>query len=85
MALGRPKGSLNQKPWANALRRAVGLAKPSPDGVRALDRLARAAVKKGEEGDVAAMREIGDRIDGKVPQATENDTRLTGTLTVKWQ
>ena len=31
------------------------------------------------------MKEIGDRIDGKVPQATENDTRLTGTLTVKWQ
>jgi hypothetical protein len=34
-----------------------------------LDRLLNALLKKGEEGDVPAIKEIMDRVEGKVPQA----------------
>lgn len=34
-----------------------------------LDRLLNALIKKGEEGDVPAIKEIMDRVEGKVPQA----------------
>lgn len=36
--------------------------------------MARKLVSKGKEGDVQALKEFGDRIDGKAPQALE----LTG-------
>lgn len=35
----------------------------------AIDALADAIVAAGLQGDVMALKEIGDRIDGKVPQA----------------
>ena len=38
------------------------------DGL-ALDRLLAALITKAQEGDVPAIREIFDRVDGKVPQA----------------
>jgi hypothetical protein len=39
---------------------------------QALDKLADKLVALGLEGDVAAMREIGDRLDGKPTQAIEH-------------
>ena len=41
------------------------------DGV-ALDRLIAALLAKAQEGDVPAIREVMDRVEGKVPQAIEN-------------
>jgi len=58
------RNSANGKIWTNTLRRAL-LAE---DGKR-MRRVADALVSKAEEGDVPAIKEIGDRIDGKVPQA----------------
>jgi len=49
------------KLWKETLNRAV-LAK---DG-KALRRIADALIDKAGEGDVAAIKELGDRIDGKV-------------------
>ena len=62
---GAPKGNTNarkeNREWANAIRRAVKQRKR-------LGPLAEALLDKAEAGDVSALREFGDRYDGKVAQ-----------------
>jgi hypothetical protein len=58
------KGPHGDRPWADALRRAI----VQSDG-KTLRRLADAIVAKAADGDVAALKEIGDRLDGKAHQA----------------
>lgn len=65
---GRPP---KEKSFANMLRIAINEAHEG--GGTNLRALAQALVNKGLSGDVAAIREIGDRIDGKVPQGIVGD------------
>lgn len=78
---GAPKGNTNSRRenrlWANTIRRAV----VQSDGER-LRRLAEALITKAEEGDVPALKEIGDRLDGKVPQAVSVSGENGGPLLV---
>ena len=53
------------KPWRDAIRRAL----LADDGKR-LRAIADRLVAKAEEGDIAAIKELGDRIDGKPEQRT---------------
>lgn len=67
---GNPKGRPKDKPWAAALRLAAN--EPGPDGIKKLRRMAEKCVDKAiEEGDIHAMKEVGDRLDGKPMQAIE--------------
>ena len=50
--------------------RALGIADNNPEK---LDKLAEALIAKAKTGDVAALREVGDRMDGRVPQAVVGD------------
>lgn len=64
---GAPEGNNNagkNKPWAEAVRRAL-LAE---DGKK-LRQLADKLIDRALEGDVTALKEIGDRVDGKAVQA----------------
>ena len=62
--MGRPIGSVNrEKPFNDALRIAL-----RGDPLR-LRRIAEKLAEKAEEGDLAAIREVADRLDGKPPQA----------------
>ena len=64
--MGRPIGSVNrQKPFNDALLMTL---RSNP---LALRRIAAKLVERAEEGDLAAIREIADRLDGKAPQAIE--------------
>lgn len=45
------------------------IARLQDAGGAQLDRLLNALLKRGEEGDVPAIKEIMDRVEGKVPQA----------------
>ena len=67
---GNPEGRRRDRPWKAAIDRAVRRAM---EGGRidytALDALADALVAAGLAGEVNALKELGDRIDGKVPQA----------------
>lgn len=67
---GAPKGNKNstrdKRAWTNAIRRAVA----QRDG-DALNALADKLIDMALSGDLAAMRELGDRIEGKPIQATE--------------
>jgi hypothetical protein len=66
--MGRPVGSLNrQKPFADALRMEI-CAGNDPRHLRAI---ARKLFEKALDGDLSAIREIADRLDGKPAQAIE--------------
>ena len=67
----RPRGAWADKAWRDALRLAVmrPANEPNPTPKTKLDEIAFALISAGKEGDVPAIREIGDRLDGKVPQA----------------
>jgi hypothetical protein len=61
--MGRPIGSMNrEKPFNDALRIAL-----RGDPLR-LRRIAEKLAEKAEAGDLAAIREIADRLDGKPTQ-----------------
>ena len=70
---GRPVGATNKdKPFRAALVRALGIADNNPEK---LDKLAEALIAKAKTGDVAALREVSDRLDGRVAQALVGDDR----------
>ena len=57
---GNTNSSLDNRLWANTIRRAV----VQSDGER-LRRIAEALLTKAEDGDMTAIKELGDRLDGK--------------------
>ncbi len=84
MPVGAPKGSRNAakgKIWSEALRRAL-----LKDRKR-MDRLALALLDKAESGDIPALKEVGDRIEGKVAQSIEGpgaDGSIPVSVTVRF-
>jgi hypothetical protein len=62
------KNGVKGKIWSDALRKAV-LTKGQGEGKKRLVKIALALLDKAESGDVAAIREFGDRIEGKAIQA----------------
>lgn len=66
---GNLHGRRKERIWRNALERAVKRAIADKVDYLQIDALADAIVAAGLAGDVSALKEIGDRIDGKVPQA----------------
>lgn len=70
--MGAPLGNSNAtkgKPWAAAIARA--LAKRSRvDQKEALDELAEKLLCLCADGDLQALKELGDRLDGKPKQVT---------------
>lgn len=66
---GRPP---KEKSFANMLNIAIKEAVEGSDKTK-LRAVADALVDKAMGGDVAAIKEVADRIDGKVPQAVVGD------------
>jgi Family of unknown function (DUF5681) len=79
---GNPGGRPKSKPFKEALEAVLKAAGPDAD----LLAIARALCGQGLAGNVQGIREIADRLDGKVPQAIagidehENLTPLTATI-----
>lgn len=61
---GRPR---HVKPWKEAILRAIKRREEADP--HALDKLADKLIAGVDQGDIAAIKEFGDRLDGKVPQA----------------
>ena len=78
---GRPK---RDKIWREAINRAI--KRREEKDPLALERLADKLLVKVDEGDVAAIKEFGDRMDGKVPQAIvgEDENGNQGPLVITW-
>ena len=67
---GAPVGNTNAaraKVWSAAIERALA-ARSKLAQREALDDLAERLLAKCDEGDMTALKELGDRIEGKVPQ-----------------
>lgn len=63
-----PDGGRRARLWKAAIERTVLKPIEGKVDLARLDSLAEALILAGEAGDIAALKEIGDRIDGKVPQ-----------------
>lgn len=66
---GRPP---KEKSFANMLNIAIKEASETGGGTKLRD-VADALITKAISGDVAAIKEVADRLDGKVPQAIAGD------------
>lgn len=65
--VGAPEGNTNSsrdnRLWRNTIQRAI--AQGDPERLR---KIAEALLNKAAEGDMAAIKELGDRLDGKTAQ-----------------
>lgn len=69
---GNPNGRIGDKPWREALRRALARAAGKNGGVaEGLDSIAAAVVTLAQQGDMNAIKEIADRLDGKAAQSVD--------------
>lgn len=71
------KNAVKNKIWSDAIRRAVLQGKR-------LDKLAEAIITAAEGGDISAIKEIGDRLEGKVTQTIAGENGPVE-LIVTWQ
>lgn len=67
--LGNKNSSKSNRLWAETIRRAV-----VQDDAQRLRQIAEALLIKASEGDMAAIKELGDRLDGKALQ----ENKVTG-------
>ena len=72
------KNAANAKVWRAAIERALD-ARGAGDRRVALNTLAAKLLDKCEEGDLGALKELGDRLDGKAKETS--DINVSGTLT----
>lgn len=70
MAGNANSGRKQEKPFRDALRIELAAAEKNGRGLRAI---AKKLIEAAEEGKMDAIKELGDRIDGKVPQAVVGD------------
>lgn len=61
--IGNTKSSKDNRLWRNTIQRAI--AQGDPERLR---KIAEALLNKAAEGDMAAIKELGDRLDGKTAQ-----------------
>jgi len=74
MAGNANSGRRAEKPFADALR--MELAAAGSDH-KALRKIANKLIEKATEGDMAAIKEVIDRTDGKAVQAIEGDLHMS--------
>lgn len=63
---GNPGGKPKVKPFADALRMELAAVGDDQKGLRMI---AAKLIEKAAEGDMQAIKELADRVDGKVAQA----------------
>lgn len=69
---GAPLGNQNAaraKIWRAAIMRALERRQPADQRVKAIDELADKLIELVANGDLGALKEFGDRLDGKPAQA----------------
>ena len=77
---GNTYSSKNNRLWADTLKRA--LMQADGNKIRAI---AEALIEKAASGDVSAIRELGDRVDGKPTQQIDQTTEHSGEVTYTWK
>ena len=72
---GNPGGRPKDKPWADALRLVV--FRDDMEGKRRLLAIAEKCAESAMNGDMQAIKEIGDRLDGRPAQEQHNTNETT--------
>lgn len=81
--MARP-GPKSDKVWADAVRRAVNRRLDNVEGKpKKIERLADNLVDLAMDGEGWAVKEIGDRLDGKPHQSSEVNANVKGEVTFK--
>lgn len=78
---GAPIGNKNatkNKIWSDAVRKAIVQGEN-------INLLAAALVEKALAGDISALKEIGDRLEGKPTQQIDQTTEHSGEVTYTWK
>ena len=78
---GAPVGNTNAvkpKVWSDAVRKAITQGEN-------LNLLAQALVDKALSGDISALKELGDRLEGKATQQIDQTTEHSGEVTYTWK
>jgi len=73
---GAPIGNRNAakaKIWSAAITRALDRRQPADQRIKAIDELADKLLDQCFGGDLAALKELGDRLEGKPAQAISGD------------
>lgn len=78
-ANNNPRGQQRAKPYREALQRAIARAEQS-SSPHALDRIADNHLRQCAKGDMSAIKELADRIDGKVPTPVVGDSDHPGVI-----
>ena len=79
---GNPNGRPKSKPFKDALEKAL---KAAGDDGDMLANVATALVGKAMAGDVPAIKELADRLDGKVAQALIGGDEDDPAIVISWQ
>lgn len=78
---GRPRGPWPMRAWRDAVR--VAALRRGPDGVRRIDRAAQVLVELGLQGNLAAIKLIGDRLDGRCRRQSHHDDQDVPSFVVR--
>ena len=82
MAGNANSGPKREKPFREALMMEIAAAGPDH---KALRQIARAVLAAAYDGKMDAIKEVADRLDGKVPQGIENgDENRPFRMTFEW-
>ncbi len=82
--MANPRGQQRDKPFRDALRLEIAAAQDEEDN-RSLRKIARKLLSQASEGDVQAIKEVADRMDGKVPQGIMGgEDGEGGPLVITW-
>ena len=84
--MGAPVGNTNashDKPWQAALKQAVNIEDPKMKRAKLIN-IAYKVVELAERGDMQAIMEIGNRLDGRPKQQSEITGADGGPLDVRW-
>ena len=81
--IANPTGINRRKPWADAVRIVMNEVDPETQRPRLL-LLAERLLTEALAGEMAAIKEIGDRMDGKPGKAVIGDSDQPIELTMRW-
>jgi hypothetical protein len=72
--MGAPKGNRNAakgRIWTQAIERALERRKSRGKQIKAIDMIADKLLDQAQAGDLQALKELGDRLEGKPTQQVE--------------